>query len=119
MDCESERSRQLHCWDGSTIITGFINQWTSSTATPGFEPDNGYCDALIDISLNEYSSEQREFWRKTMKDNYRGDDGRRRIRMAAINLAERGTLHLRLADIRCPVLWLHVCSPLHNPPTHI
>ena len=113
MDCESERSRQLQCWDGSTIVTGFVNQWTSDIATPDFEPDNGYCDALIDIGLNECSSEQRDFWRKTIKDNYRGDDGRRRIRMAGINLAERGGLHLRVADVHCPVLWLHVRSCLN------
>ncbi|KAJ5119222.1 hypothetical protein N7448_010928 [Penicillium atrosanguineum] len=107
MDSESERSRQLKCWDGPTIVAGFVNQWTRSKATPDFEPDNEYCDALIDIGFNECSSGQREFWRTTIKDNYRGDDGRRRLRMAAINLAERGTLHLRLSDIRCPVLWLH------------
>jgi pimeloyl-ACP methyl ester carboxylesterase len=91
-------------------VTGFVNQWTSNQVTPDFEPDNGYCDALIDIGFNECSSDQRNFWRQAMKANYRGDDGRRRIRMAAINLAERGGLHLRLSDIRCPVLWLHVCS---------
>lgn len=113
MDSESERSRQLKCWDGPTIVAGFVNQWTSSKATPDFEPDNNYCDALIDIGFNECSSEQREFWRTTIKENYRGDDGRRRIRMAAINLAERGALHLRLSDVRCPVLWLHVCSSLY------
>lgn len=116
MDCESERSRQLQCWNGPAIVTGFVNQWTSDIATPDFEPDDGYCDALIDIGLNECSSEQRAFWRKTMKDNYRGDDGRRRIRMAGINLAERGGLHLRVSDVRCPVLWLHVRSCLTISP---
>jgi len=50
----------------------------------------------------------REFWRATIKENYRGDDGRRRIRMAAINLRDRDGLHGRLADVRCPVMWLHV-----------
>ncbi|KAJ5197737.1 uncharacterized protein N7498_006854 [Penicillium cinerascens] len=107
MDCESERSRQLQCWDGPAIVTGFVNQWTSDIATPDFEPDTAYCDALIDVGFNDCSTEKRDFWRKTMKDNYRGDDGRRRIRMAGINLAERGGLHLRVSDIRCPVLWLH------------
>lgn len=112
MDCESERSRQLQCWDGPAIVTGFVNQWTSDIATPNFEPDTAYCDALIGVSLNDCSTEKCDFWRKTIKDNYRGDDGRRRIRMAGINLAERGGLHLRVSDIRCPVLWLHVRSCL-------
>ena len=28
--------------------------------------------------------------------------------MAAINLRERDTLHGRLFDVHCPVMWLHV-----------
>lgn len=49
----------------------------------------------------------RKFWTETLKANYRGDDGRRRIRMAAINLSQRDGLHGRLSDVTCPVLWLH------------
>lgn len=109
MDSESERTRRLQCWDGPTIVSGFAKQWTTSSPTPAFEPDDVYCDALIDVGFNECETDVREYWRDSIKLNYRGDDGRRRIRMAAINLAERGSLHLRLTDIKCPVLWLHVC----------
>lgn len=49
----------------------------------------------------------REYWRTTIKGNYQGDDGRERIRMAAINLSDRDGLHNRLSDVVCPVLWLH------------
>ena len=108
MDCESERTRQLGCWNGPTIVSSFLKQWPASEASSTFEPDDVYCDAVIDIGLNEVTPEVRDFWRKTIKSNYQGDEGRRRIRMAAINLAERGGLHLRLSDIQCPVLWLHV-----------
>lgn len=108
LDAESERSRQLHCWNGPDIIIPFVEQWTSNQATPEFEPDTGYCDALIDVGFNECSAEVREFWRSNIKSNYRGDNGRRRIRVAAINLAERGGLYQRLSDIHCPVMWLHV-----------
>lgn len=108
MDNESERSRQLQCWDGPTILAGFVNQWSSSQPTPDFEPDLGFCDALIDIGFNKCPDEVREFWRTAIKSNYRGDEGRRRMRMAAVNLAERGSLHLRLSDVQCPVMWLHV-----------
>ncbi|KAJ5722711.1 hypothetical protein N7488_000746 [Penicillium malachiteum] len=80
MDSESERSRKLGCWDGLNIITMLAKLWTSKT---------------------------RENWIKTTKANYRDDDGRRRARMAAITLVERGPLRLRLPDIRYPVLWLH------------
>lgn len=108
MDSESERTRQLGCWDGPTIVSSFVNQWTTTQPTPDFEPDDVYCNALIGVGFNECSAEVSDYWRSVIKSNYRGDDGRRRIRMAAINLAERGGLHLRLSDIRCPVLWLHV-----------
>jgi pimeloyl-ACP methyl ester carboxylesterase len=110
MDCESERTRQLDCWNGPAIVSRFLKQWASSEATPNFEPDDVYCDAVIGIGLNQVTPEVHEFWRKTIKSNYQGDEGRRRIRMAAINLGERGALHFRLSDIQCPVLWLHVSS---------
>lgn len=85
-----------------------ISAWTTSKPTPTFEPATDYCDFLIDIGFGkECPQDTREFWRKTIKENYQGDDGRRRIRMAAINLAERDGLHSRLSDVRCPVLWLH------------
>ena len=108
MDSESDRTRKLNCWDGPKIVSGFVNQWSQNQPSPDFEPDNVYCDALIDIGFNECSAEVRDFWRDSIKSNYRGEEGRRRIRMAAINLAERGGLHLRLPDVRCPVLWMHV-----------
>lgn len=108
MDSESDRSRKLNCWDGMSIVSGFVDQWTVSKPVPNFEPGDDYCDALIGVGFNECSTEVRDFWRDSIKSNYRGEDGRRRLRMAAINLAERGSMHLRLADVRCPVLWLHV-----------
>lgn len=112
MDCESERTRQLDCWNGPAIVSGFLKQWASSEATPNFEPDDVYCDAVIGIGFNQVAPEVHEFWRQTIKSNYQGDEGRRRIRMAAINLGERGALHFRLSDIQCPVLWLHVSCHL-------
>jgi hypothetical protein len=32
--------------------------------------------------------------------------------MAAINLRERDGLEMRVGDVKCPVLWVHVRSPL-------
>lgn len=108
MDSESDRSRKLQCWDGPAIVSSFVTQWAASQGDLDFEPDDSYCDALINIGFNECTDETRKFWHSTIKSNYRGEEGRRRIRMAAINLAERGGLHLRLSDVRCPVRWLHV-----------
>jgi len=111
MDCESERTRKLGCWDGAEACTGPINDWTTTSSTPDFEPDVSFCDFLIDIGFGkDCPTETRDYWRKEIKANYRGDEGRKRARMAAINLRERDGLHGRLFDIRCPVLWLHGTS---------
>ncbi|MCJ1362977.1 hypothetical protein MMC16_002083 [Acarospora aff. strigata] len=108
LDYESERTRQLGCWDGHAACTGPINAWTTTDSTPDFEPDSDYCNFLIDIGFGkDCGKDVRDFWVKTIKGNYKGDDGRRRARMAAINLRERDGLHGRLFDVKCPVMWLH------------
>ena len=112
MDYESERTRKLGCWDGFAACTGPINAWTTNEPTPSFEPDLDYCNFLIDIGFGKNCAEElRRFWQKTIQANYQGDDGRRRARMAAINLRERDGLHGRLWDVKCPVMWLHVSLP--------
>lgn len=112
MDSESERTRVLGCWDGVAAATGAINSWTTNDETPDFEPASEYVNFLIDTGMGKDCDQSaRKWWVKEIKANYKGDDGRRRIRMAAINLRERDTLHGRLFDIRCPVLWLHVSLP--------
>ena len=109
MDYESPRTRALGCWDGAAAATPSINAWTSSTPTPDFAPDDAFCTFLIDVGFGkECERSVREFWQETIRANYRGDEGRRRARMAAINLRERDGLHGRLGDVRCPVMWLHV-----------
>lgn len=114
MDSETQRTRDLGCWNGTADVSAPINEWTTKENTPDFEPSTEYCDFLIDIGFGkDVNQEVRDFWRKEIKNNYRGDDGRRRARMAAINLRDRDTLHGRLFDIRCPVLWLHVSVLLH------
>ncbi|BDD61654.1 hypothetical protein MPDQ_001443 [Monascus purpureus] len=106
LDSESERSRQLGCWDAPGVLQSIIMRWTVKNPTPDFEPDTKYCDFLIDTGFNDCSLQTREFWRNSIKANYQGDAGRKRIRMAAINLAEHDGLHLRLPEVGCPVLWM-------------
>jgi pimeloyl-ACP methyl ester carboxylesterase len=107
MDYESERTRKLGCWDGVAACTGPIDQWTTAP-TPTFQPDEGYCNFLVDTGLGKNCDPSvRDFRIKKIRENYQGDDGRRRARMAAINLRERDGLHGRLFDVQCPVLWLH------------
>lgn len=111
LDYESERTRKLGCWNGAADLKPSIKAWTTTQATSDFEPSLDYTNFLIDIGFGKDCSQTvRDFWNKTIQDNYRGDDGRRRIRMAAINLAERDGLHSRLSDVKCPVLWLHGTS---------
>ena len=111
MDFESERTRKLGCWDGVAATTGSIDQWTSKSATSDFEPGDEFCNFLIDIGFGKDCDKSvRDFWKKTIKSNYRGDDGRKRARMAAINLRERDGLHGRLFNVVCPVMWLHGTS---------
>ncbi|SMR64341.1 unnamed protein product [Zymoseptoria tritici ST99CH_3D1] len=108
LDNENSHTVSLGCWDGPGLLKDNISTWTTNTPTTSFEPDTAYCDFLIDIGFGkDVDKDTREYWRQTIKANYQGDDGRRRIRMAAINLAERDGLHSRLSDVRCPVLWLH------------
>ena len=111
MDSESERTRSLGCWNGIEACTGPIDKWTTVKATPDFEPHDDFCDFLIDVGFGKNcDSSVRAFWEKTIKSNYQGDDGRKRARMAAINLRERDGLHGRLFDVQCPVMWLHGTS---------
>ncbi|KAJ5219455.1 Alpha/Beta hydrolase protein [Penicillium cinerascens] len=109
MDSETDITRSLNCWDAPTLLTPSIEKWTSQQPTPQFEADQEYCDFLIDIGFgkDDCPSDVRNFWRNTIRQNYLGDDGRRRLRMAAINLRDRDGLHPRLFDVQCPVMWLH------------
>ncbi|KAH7351079.1 Alpha/Beta hydrolase protein [Rhexocercosporidium sp. MPI-PUGE-AT-0058] len=108
MDYESERTRKLGCWDGPSGLTPSIAGWTATQATPDFSPSDDYCNLLVDIGLGtDCEPTVREYWTKTVKANYQGEEGRKRLRMAAINLCERDGLHRRLPDIKCPVLWMH------------
>jgi len=109
MDYESKRSTELGCWDGYAANTPTIEAMTSNTPTPDFEISDELCKAILDRGFGPAcSTESRQFWTAELKKSYRGDDGRRRLRMAAINLRDRDGLHGRLSDVRCPVLWLHV-----------
>lgn len=108
MDSETERTRKLGCWDGPAGLIPTITGWTTTQPTPDFTPSDDYCNFLVDTGLGtDCDPTVREYWTKTVKANYQGDEGRKRIRMAAINLSERDGLHVRLPDIRCPVLWMH------------
>jgi len=108
MDSESERSRKLGCWSAAELLGGFLDSVSTTETTPSFATEGEFVDGNISLGFGTtISDDNRAFWQKTIKTNYAGDDGRKRARMATINLLERDGLHRRLADVKCPVLWLH------------
>ena len=107
MDYESQRSRDLGCWDG----VGFCAPAIAALAEPVGD-DWVIPVELVDAVLKEgfgedVPAEERTFWHTSHQANYAGDAGRERLRLATINLSDRDGLHNRLDRVRCPVLWMH------------
>jgi pimeloyl-ACP methyl ester carboxylesterase len=106
MDCESPRSRDLGCWDGAAVCTPIIDTLAAPVDDAWVVPD-AFCELVIASGLGlDVAAEERDFWFATLQKNYSGDDGRRRLRMCAINLRERDGLQGRLDGVACPVLWM-------------
>lgn len=111
MDAESPRSRELGCWDGPAACSALVSLAGNLAPADDFEPGEDYYNFLMDIGYGKtVDNDTKWFWARTIKENYGGDEGKRRICMAAVNLASRDGLHERLPYIRCPVLWLQVSS---------
>lgn len=111
MDSESADSRTKGCWDPVPFFKPFLQQWTSATPTPDFRPSQDWLGACTGLGFGSASTaENTDFWNRTITEVYKGDEGRRKLRMATICLAERDGLLLRLDYIRCPVHWLQVRS---------
>lgn len=109
MDSESPRSRDLGCWDCPTATAGFVQLAADLTPKDDFEPGQDYYDYLMDIGHGkDADAHTRAFWAEIIKNTYQGDEGKKKICMAAINLVSRDGLYARLPYIKCPVLWLHV-----------
>jgi len=116
MDYESQESRDLGCWDAPSDLSDMIDHLTTNDTISTFELPQKYSDFLIDIGFGKsVADKDRDYWRKEIAHHYAGDDGRRRARMAAINLRDRDGLHGRLFDVKCPVLWLHgTADPVYS-----
>jgi pimeloyl-ACP methyl ester carboxylesterase len=105
MDAETQRSRDLGCWDGIGFCTPSIDALASQVGDDWAVPGE-FVDAVLEAGLGEVAADEQAFWRATHARNYTGDDGRRRLRTSTINLRDRDGLHARLDSVRCPVLWL-------------
>ncbi|KAI9003024.1 alpha/beta fold family hydrolase [Hyaloraphidium curvatum] len=107
MDYESERSRQLGCWDGVGFCAPVIEAYSKPVGDDWVVPLD-FSEMVVGAGLGaDVDPELKKFWIDAYSKNYTGDDGRRRIWVSAINLSSRDGLQLRLGDIRCPVLWMH------------
>lgn len=113
MDYESADSRSKGCWDPKTLLSPFHDKWCSSTPTPDFLIDDVWCGMVGSIGFGGgVTTETIQFWTDTLKSVYKGDEGRKKAKMALGCLLERDGLLLRIRDITCPVYWLQVqiCS---------
>jgi hypothetical protein len=111
MDYESQASRAKGAWDPKSQLAPFYEAWSSPVATPDFVVDQVFRGMVANLGFSGTVSPQTlAFWDATVKVVYLGDDGRKKLRMALINLIERDGLLLRLRDISCPVYWLQVCT---------
>ena len=85
MDTENERTQRLGCWTVGPIADALVAGWTSESPTPDFTLDEGYCNMLVDLGLGkECDPALRDFLVNETRERYRGDEGRKRARMASI-----------------------------------
>jgi pimeloyl-ACP methyl ester carboxylesterase len=107
MDDESQRSRDLGCWDGDEFCTPTIDEFSAPVGDDWVITDD-YVAKLLQSGLGDtVTPEAHAFWLNTYRANYTGDAGRKRILVSAVNLRDRDGLHARLNSVLCPVLWLH------------
>jgi len=115
MDYESQRSRDLGCWDGISFCTPAIEALAESVGDDWVIPVE-----LVDAVLQEgfgddVPPEERTFWHATHQNSYAGDAGRERLRISTINLRDRDGLHGRLDSVQCPVLRMHgTADPVYS-----
>ena len=108
MDYESQRTRDLGCWDIAPIGDSLISGWSSTSSTPDFSLDDGYVGLLCTLGVGPDADPSLvQAMSSATKADYTGDNGRQRARMCAINLRDRDGLHGRLYDVKCPVTWMH------------
>ncbi|EFQ30154.1 hypothetical protein CGRA01v4_00467 [Colletotrichum graminicola] len=107
MDYESADSRVKGCWDAKAQLLAFYDAWSSPVPTPDFLVDDIWCGMVGSLGFSgTVPPETLEFWTKTLKSVYKGDEGRRKLKVALGCLLSRDGLLLRIRDVKCPVHWL-------------
>ncbi|KAI1137685.1 putative alpha/beta hydrolase [Hypoxylon sp. FL0543] len=106
MDSESAESRLKGCWDPAPFVTPFLQKWASPEPTPEFVVGDDWIEPVLGLGLGAAATPAAlEYWTGSLRRVYSGDQGRKKLRMAVIALAERDGLLLRLGDIKCPIHW--------------
>ncbi|KAK1756345.1 Dihydrolipoyllysine-residue acetyltransferase component of acetoin cleaving system [Echria macrotheca] len=107
MDSESSHSRSKGAWDPKTVLAPFYEKWCSTIPTPDFVVDDVWCGMVGSLGFGTgATAEMVQFWTETLKMVYRGDEGRKKLKMALACLLDRDGLLLRVRDVVCPVYWL-------------
>ncbi|KAI1770994.1 putative alpha/beta hydrolase [Hypoxylon cercidicola] len=107
MDCESSDSRSKGCWDPSAFVGPFLQGWSSDVATPEFVPGDDFIMPVLGLGFGSAATPgATEYWADSIRAVYAGDEGRRKLKMSIICVAERDGLLLRLGYVKCPVHWL-------------
>lgn len=115
MDYESSDSRSKGCWDPACILKPFLDKWCSMSGD-GFVIDEVWCGMVGSVGFGEHGTpEALAFWTKTLQEVYKGDEGRKKAKMALTNLLTRDGLLFRLRDVKCPVHWLQVRTDPLSP----
>ncbi|MBB3086490.1 alpha/beta fold hydrolase [Geodermatophilus sabuli] len=115
MDSESQRSRDLGCWDGIDFCTPAIDTLAESVGEDWVIPPELVDAVLAEGFGDDVPPEERSFWHAAYQENYTGDAGRARLRTSTVNLRDRDGLHARLDGVRCPVLWMHgTADPVYS-----
>ncbi|KAI9148352.1 hypothetical protein HJFPF1_12183 [Paramyrothecium foliicola] len=105
MDYESAASREGGCWDPKTQLKGLLDKW--SIPTPDFVVDESWRKTVGQLGFaGALSQDELAFWDRTQQEVYNGEEGRKKLRMALLNLLHRDGLLARLGDVKCPVYWL-------------
>jgi pimeloyl-ACP methyl ester carboxylesterase len=106
MDYESASSRELGAWNPKNDLAPFLEKWTTPP-NPAFVVDEVWRGMVANLGFSgTVGKDVLSFWDQTVKEVYSGEEGRKKLRMALINLMERDGLLRRVRDIKCPVYWL-------------
>lgn len=84
-----------------------MDEWSVPTTDDDFIIDEVWCAMVGSVGFGEHGTpELVAYWTSVLQDVYKGDEGRRKAKMALMNLLTRDGLLSRLRDVKCPVSWL-------------